>query len=51
MIDEKAHAIIKNILEKGDRVELIPGPQRSVKIVHIKRKIVKTGQEKDCSKC
>ena len=50
-MDEKAWAIINRILEKGDRVELIPGPENSVKIIHIKRKIVKTGQEKDCSKC
>lgn len=38
----------ESVLAKGDRVELIPGPNGSVKIIHIKRQIVKIGQEKDC---
>ena len=50
-MDEKAWAIIKAILDKGDRVELIPGPNGSVKIIHIKREIIKTGREKDRPKC
>ena len=50
-MDEKACAIIKAILDKGDRVELIPGPNGSVKIIHIKREIIKTGREKDRPKC
>lgn len=28
---------IESVLDKGDRVELIPGPQETVKIIHIKR--------------
>lgn len=39
-MDEKAWAVIKAILEKGDRVELIP-VRDGVKIIHIKRKEVK----------
>ena len=39
-MDEKAWAIIKAILAKGDRVELIP-VRDGVKIIHIKRKEVK----------
>ena len=39
-MDEKAWAIIKSILEKGDRVELIP-VRDGVKIIHIKRREVK----------
>lgn len=39
-MDEKAWVIIKAILEKGDRVELIP-VRDGVKIIHIKRKEVK----------
>lgn len=38
-MDEKAWAIIKAILEKGDRVELIP-VKDGFKIMHIKRKEV-----------
>lgn len=38
-VDEKAWAIIKAILEKGDRVELIP-VKDGFKIMHIKRKEV-----------
>ncbi len=39
-MDEKAWAIIKAILAKGDRVELIP-VRDGVKIIHIKRREVK----------
>lgn len=39
-MDEKAWAIIKAILDKGDRVELIP-VKDGVKIIHIQRKQVK----------
>ncbi len=51
MIDEKAKATIEAVLAKGDRVELIPGPHGSVKIIHIKRKTVKTEHVKECSEC
>lgn len=49
-MDEKIIKAIEAVIEKGDRVELIPGPNGTVKVIHIKRKIVKTGQEKDCPK-
>ena len=39
-MDEKTWAVINTILEKGDRVELIP-VRDGVKIIHIKRKEVK----------
>lgn len=39
-MDEKAWAIIKAILAKGDRVELIP-VKDGVKIMHIKREEVR----------
>lgn len=42
-MDEKAWAIIKAILEKGDRVELIP-VKDGFKIMHIKRKEVKSNE-------
>lgn len=32
--------VIQKILSKGDRVELIPGPDGTVKVVHIKRKTI-----------
>ena len=48
-MDEKTIKAIESILSKDDRVELVPGPNGSVKVLHIKRQIVKTGQEKDCS--
>lgn len=32
---------IESILSKGDRAELIPGPNGSVKIIQIKRKTIK----------
>lgn len=41
MIDEEMRKCIENILLKGDRVELIP-VENGVKIIHIKRKLVKT---------
>lgn len=42
-----AHHInaVEAVLSKGDRVELIPGPEGAVKILHIKRQVVKTGLE------
>lgn len=39
---------INAVLAKEDTVNLIPGPNGTVKIVHIKRKIVKTTQGSDC---
>lgn len=39
-MDEKAWAVIKAILAKGDRVELIP-VKDGVKIMHIKREEIK----------
>lgn len=36
-------AAIEKVLTEGDRVELIPGPNGSIKILHIKRKAVKLG--------
>lgn len=37
---EKIVQAIESILKKGDRVELIPGPDNEVKVIHIKRKKV-----------
>ena len=31
---------IESIVSKGDRVELIPGPNGTVKVIHIKRETV-----------
>lgn len=42
---------IEAILSKGDRVELIPGPNSSVKVIHIKRKTVKAEHIKECLEC
>ncbi len=42
---------INTVIAKGDRVEIGPGPNGTVKIVHIKRKFIKSGQGKGCSKC
>lgn len=50
-MNEKQIKAIESVLAKGDRVELIPGPDDSVKIIHIKRKTVKTEHIKECSEC
>ncbi len=42
---------VNAVIAKGDRVEIGPGPNGTVKIVHIRRKYIKTGQKKDCPKC
>lgn len=34
------------VLSKGDRVELVPGPDGEVKVLHVRRKVVKSGPEK-----
>lgn len=39
-MDEKQIKAIEDVLSKGDRVELIPGPNSAVKIIHIKRKTI-----------
>lgn len=36
---------INAIVRKGDRAEVGPGPDGTVKISHVKRKIVKSGRE------
>lgn len=41
---------INSILAKQDTVNLTPGPNGTVKIIHIRRKIVKTVQGDDCTK-
>ena len=41
---------INAILAKQDTVNLTPGPNGTVKIIHIRRKIVKTTQGKACVK-
>lgn len=38
---------INTVLAKGDRVEIGPGPNGTVKIMHIKRKFLNTGRETD----
>lgn len=40
---------IESILSRGDRAELIPGPNGSVKIIQIKRKTLKGEYIKECS--
>lgn len=50
-MDEKTIKTIESVLAKGDRAEVIPGPNNSVKVLHIKRKIVNTERKKDCPKC
>lgn len=37
---------INAIVRKGDRAEVGPGPNGTVKISHVKRTIVKSGREK-----
>ena len=39
-MDEKTIKVIEAVLEKGDRVELIPVTD-GVKVIHIKREVVK----------
>lgn len=39
-MNEKIIQAIESILNNGDRVELIPGPNHEIKVIHIKRKKV-----------
>ena len=41
---------INAILAKQDTAQLIPGKNGTTKIVHLRRKIVKTVQGNDCTK-
>lgn len=50
-MDDKQIKTIEAVLAKGDRVELIPGPNGTVKIIHIKRKTIKSERIKECSEC
>lgn len=36
---EKAIQIIESILAKGDRAEVLPGPNGTVKVIRIKRQV------------
>lgn len=51
VLTEKQIKSVESVLSKGDRAELIPGPNGTVKVLHIRRTIVNTGQEADCPKC
>ncbi len=66
MVDEKTNKpiptatvddlpIINAIIAKGDRAEVGPGPNGTIKISHVKRTIVKSGGSKEakteCSEC
>lgn len=46
---------INTIVRKGDRAEVGPGPNGTIKISHVKRTIVKSGGSKEakteCSEC
>lgn len=39
---EKQIKAIEKVLSKGDRVEIIPGPNGTMTIIHIKRTTMKT---------
>lgn len=41
---------INAVIAKGDRVEVGPGPNGTVKITRVRREFIKTGQEKDYPK-
>lgn len=42
---EKVIKAIEAILSKGDRAEVLPGPNGTVKVIHIKRQVtVDTGK-------
>lgn len=43
-------AAAEMVLNKGGRVELVPGPDGEIKVLQTKRSIVKTGQETACPK-
>lgn len=43
-------AAAEMVLNKGDRVELVPGPDGEIKVLHTRRSIVKTGRETVCPK-
>lgn len=51
LLNQEEIQSIEEVLAKGDRVELIPGPDHSVKILHIKRQIVKAEQKKSSTIC
>jgi len=44
-------AVIERCVSKGNRVEVIPQANGVAKLLHVKREIIKTEQEKDCPKC
>lgn len=48
-ITKNAYAMAK-VVAKGDRAEVGPGPDGTIKISRVRREFVKTGQEKDCQK-
>jgi len=49
-VDTETIQAIERIIAKGDRVELIPEPGGTIKVLHIRRKIIKSGLKKDCPK-
>ena len=47
MIDERTVLAIERILARGDRAELIPGPEGSVKVLRIRRSLVRDSAESE----
>ena len=45
-LNEKDVKAIEGVLSKGDRVEIVPVKDGEVKILHIRRKIVKTDSKR-----
>lgn len=48
-IIENAYSLAK-VVARGDRAEIGPGKNGTVKYSRVKREFIKTGQEKDCPK-
>lgn len=48
-MDDKTIRAIETILAKGDRAEVYPGPNGSVRVIHIKKTLVVDTSKKSAS--
>ncbi len=47
MLDEGTVRAIEGILARGDRAEVVPGPEGTVKVLRVRRSVVRDSGKKD----
>lgn len=47
MLDKRTIRVIEEILARGDRAEVVPGPEGTVKVLQVRRSVVRDSGKRD----